>query len=263
MKSLLAVGTDSKTVKGEKQGVLTGILYMSPAIQSDGIDLCPFSTAECRSSCLNTAGRGAFSNVQAARMAKRELFLKDRASFLSILEADIARLERKAARLGMVPAVRLNGTTDIRWDKIAAPIMAEFPRVRFYDYTKRPTPAMGAALPNNYDVTYSHHGDWFATTAALAQGTRVAMVFNTKKGAPLPRALRLAGLSGTIPVIDGDESDARFMDARGVIVGLRAKGKAKGARGAFVVSEDSIHVRDAQTWEERNRAARAAVTIGA
>ena len=37
------------------------------------------------------------------------------------------------------------------------------------------------------------------------------------------------------PVINGDENDLRFLDPKGVVVGLKAKGKAKTDTTGFVV----------------------------
>jgi hypothetical protein len=54
-------------------------------------------------------------------------------------------------------------------------------------------------------------------------GAQVNMVqvFNVAKGKDLPAKL------GTIDVIDGDSSDLRFLDPKGVIVGLRLKSLTK------------------------------------
>jgi hypothetical protein len=57
----------------------------------------------------------------------------------------------------------------------------------------------------------------------------VAVVFNTKKGKPLPKTYY------GIKVVEGDDTDLRFLDSKRVIVGLRAKGNAKKDRSGFVV----------------------------
>ncbi len=119
-KNLLSIDTNAKTVKGQTLGFLTGILYLAPADQS-GHNVC--ATAElagCKSACLFTAGRGAMSSVQAARLNRTHFFFEDRAGFMSLLVQDIARLVRRAAKLGMTPLVRLNGTSDIRWETVRA-----------------------------------------------------------------------------------------------------------------------------------------------
>ncbi|GAG04816.1 unnamed protein product [marine sediment metagenome] len=187
----------------------------------------------CRAACLFTAGRGAFSNVRDARISKTRYFFEDRPAFLADLHADIAALVRKAARDGMLPAVRLNGTSDIPWERVAPAIFEAFPEVHFYDYTKRPNRTHD--LPANYSLTFSRSESNAGDVAAeLALGVNIAAVFDVKKGAELPREW-----SGR-PVIDGDETDLRFLDKRAddggaVIVGLRGKGDAKTDKSGFVL----------------------------
>ena len=237
---LLGISTDAKTVKGEKMGVLTGILYMAPADASGVANVCKYATDGCRAACLFTAGRAAaFPMINEARIRKTKLFYADRAEFFRLLIADIGALVRKAKRENLTPAVRLNGTSDLPWERVKvvrdsvayANIMALFPVVQFYDYTKSPMAAR-PVTPSNYDLTYSHSGAPerdAETDVSLVQGRRVAMVFDTKKGAALPAEWR------GVPVIDGDVSDVRFADPIGVIVGLRAKGDAIGDTSGFVV----------------------------
>jgi hypothetical protein len=43
---LLAVESDAKTIKGNKKGYLTGILYLAPSTEAGGRDLCPMASAE-------------------------------------------------------------------------------------------------------------------------------------------------------------------------------------------------------------------------
>jgi hypothetical protein len=118
---------------------------------------------------------------------------------------------------------RLNGTSDIRWETVEvdghANIMELFPTVQFYDYTKL---VNRRALPANYRLTFSlaENND----LAAWASGLNVAAVFKGK----LP-----ATFMGR-PVIDGDETDLRFLDPVGIVVGLKAKGKAKKDQTGFV-----------------------------
>ncbi len=71
MQKLLAIGTDAKTVKGEKKGYLTGIMYMIP-----DDTLCPASKiAGCREGCLVSAGRGVMSPVKAGRAKMVQVIL--------------------------------------------------------------------------------------------------------------------------------------------------------------------------------------------
>lgn len=134
------------------------------------------------------------------------------------LDADITALIARADRDGLRPAVRLNGTSDLPW--LALQLSARFPQVQFYDYTKLPRPHL--RVRPNYHITFSlHESNLELALDALAHGINVAVVFDTRRGQPLPELWR------GYPVIDGDAHDLRFLDARGSIVGLRAKGQAK------------------------------------
>jgi hypothetical protein len=222
----LSVGHDAKTVKGEKKGYLTGILYLAPHTIAGGRTLCPFSTAGCRAVCLYTAGRGAFNSVQEARIRKAQEFQKAPVAFVNGLGEDVQWLVDKAKRDGMIPAVRLNGTSDIEWEKFG--IMEKFPDVQFYDYTKWPA-SKRTDLPPNYHLTYSFSEKPTAGVQALAwkaRGVNTAVVFNNS----LPDGFRFSRDMGyDVPVINGDESDLRFLDPKGVVVGLKTKGSARRA----------------------------------
>lgn len=221
----LSVGTDAKTVKGQKYGYLTGILYLAPHTIAGGRTLCPFSTPECRQVCLYTAGRGGFNTVQAARIRKTKVWLETPGLFLAALEADIHALVAKAFRDGLTPAVRLNGTTDIEWEKHG--IMQKFPDVQFYDYTKWPANKR-LSLPKNYHLTYSYSEKKDAaaqTYSWFLRGVNTAVVF--RGGLPLRFVLDYPTMGRSLPVINGDDSDLRFTDPKGVIIGLMTKGKAR------------------------------------
>lgn len=227
---LLSVSADAKTVKGEKKGYLTGILYLAPA-SSSGTNVCANASPGCIRGCLNTAGRAAiFPAILRARVRKtRELFA-DKEAFSAQLAKDISSLERRAQRQGLTPCVRINGTSDLPW--LALRIAREFYHVQFYDYSKH-VRVWERTLPN-YSITFSHsETNLDACLETLAHGCNVAVVFDTKKGQPLP-----AEWHG-YRVIDGDESDLRFLDPRratGVVVGLRAKGRARKDCSGFVQS---------------------------
>lgn len=233
---LLSVSTDAKTKKGEKLGVLTGILYLAPSDIS-GYQVCPKSTAGCRKACLFTAGRAlAFPQIIAARIRKTKAFMENRDWFMEMLVRNINSLIKRAEKLNMVPAIRLNGTSDIMWEKIPVMIMGipydnlmtAFPDVQFYDYTKVIGRKKALALPN-YHLTFSlaENNDVDAT-GAIYTGYSVAVVMSLSKSAPKPVTWK------GFPVIDGDESDVRFNDPVGHIVALSAKGKARKDTSGFV-----------------------------
>jgi hypothetical protein len=211
---------NAKTIKGESLGYLTGILYLAPHKIADGkTNLCPASTAGCRAACLYSAGRGAFKSIQASRIKKTKWLLRDRTGFISQLIVDIQALKRKAAREGLKPAVRLNGTSDIAWEQLAPWLFSMFSDVQFYDYTKRKD---RTNLPPNYYLTQSA-SELDDISSILKQERNVAVVFDK-----LPDHL-----DGVI-VINGMDHDLRFIDQRGVIVGLEPKGRARKDSTGFV-----------------------------
>lgn len=234
-KHLLNIDQNPKTIKGQKYGFMTGVLYLAPSTLS-GRNTCAMAdVAGCAAACLNTAGRGAFSNVQKARIAKTEYYFSDRAGFMANLAADIKLLAKKAAARGLVPLVRLNGTSDIKWENVPLTIagvdypniMAAFPDIQFYDYTKI---SNRDNLPANYDLTFSYSGvPQYQTYVkqAIIKGMRVAVVFRSR--AAIPESF--LGLQ----CVDGDDSDIRHIDPAGVIVALYAKGKARRDNSGFVV----------------------------
>lgn len=227
---------NAKTTKGESSGYLTGILYLAPATLA-GKNVCPHASEACTLVCLNWAGMGVFPNVQAARIAKTKAFHASPKTFIEDLAKDIAALIRKAEREGLQPCVRLNGTSDLPWESLGGDLkvnlMSRFPDVPFYDYTKNPSRARAYAqgkLPSNYSLTFSRSEvNEKLALDLLENGANVAVVFSSKKGDSLPATW------GGRRVVDGDVNDLRFLDPRNVVVGLRAKGKAKLDESGFVV----------------------------
>ena len=229
MYKLLGVGSNYKTAKSDKiSEYLTAIMYMMPL----NTRICPYQDiAKCKSACLNTAGRGAFSNVQKARLRKTEWFLNDEPNFMEQLFQDITKFVRHCTKHGRKPAVRLNGTSDIQWEYkkyLGQTLFEHFPEVQFYDYTKIPTRNI-SNIPN-YQLTWSYseanlkYADFFRK--ALDKGMNVAVVFNHD----LPKEFK------GVPVIDGDLHDLRFLDQTNSVVGLRAKGSAKKDDSGFVIN---------------------------
>lgn len=229
--------SNAKVIRGEAFGFITAILHLAPSWLS-GFNVCPMASKGCAAGCLNLAGRGGMFKkgtntnvVQRARIRKTQQFFNDRETFMALLVEDIRRFIRGAARVGLTPAIRLNGTSDIRWENVPVTvdgiayrnIMEVFPGVQFYDYTKIPN---RRDLPRNYHLTFSlNEENEIAAREMLAHGMSVAVVFATKN---FPKKFWGA------KVINGDVSDLRFLDSRGVIVGLSAKGPAKKDTTGFV-----------------------------
>lgn len=232
-KMILSMSADAKTIKGEKLGYLTGILYLAPADLS-GVNLCPNAkNAGCIDACLYSAGRGAFNNVQQARMNKTELFNNNLPAFMEKLIWSIKKVERKAEKEGLKPCIRLNGTSDINWQAITTKngltIFEEFPHIQFYDYTKIPKESKFS----NYHITFSYSSvNSYKKTVmkALQKGMNIAVVFKDE----FPKTFL------NKKVINGDNSDLRFLDECGKIIGLKAKGKAKKDESGFVIDSNFI-----------------------
>jgi hypothetical protein len=234
---LLSIGTNAKTVKSDKtSNFLTAILYLAPADIVAGINVCPMAeTAGCKAGCLYSAGRGAFSNVKNARIKKTEFFRDNQLLFIDTLKSDIKKGINKSNKLGKKLAVRLNGTSDIPFENLPGSngktILEDFQDIQFYDYTKLP----GRKVPANYDLTVSYSAANPAYAAkVLKTDKNIAVVFRDKN---LP-----AEYLGR-EVINGDITDLRFVDKKGVIVGLYAKGDAKKDNSGFV--QENIILRSA------------------
>jgi len=226
MSKLLNSG-NYKTSKGEKYGWKTYGLHLAP-FNISGKNVCASASAGCSAACLNTAGRGVMHSVQDARVKKTRRFFEDRDGFLSQLFKEIKSSVKSAAKKQIDSCFRLNLTSDILWERF---VVEDFPESQFYDYTKhlkRFVRFLEGKLPSNYHLTYSRDETTPDTLikSLCASGGNVAVVFRGKK---LPR--RWLG----IEVIDGDDSDLRFQDGEGKIVGLLEKGLAKKDETGFVV----------------------------
>lgn len=234
--NLLSISSDAKTSKGEKLGFLTGILYLAPYKTISIYNTCSMAElAGCDKACLYTAGRGAYSSVQNARINKTNWYYQDRQGFMLQLIDNIKSLIKKANKLQLIPLIRLNGTSDIKWENVSFEyqgkqydnIMELFPDIQFYDYTKI---INRNNLPANYDLTFSYSGkpEFIKyVNKAINNNMRIAVVFKDKYNLPN----EFMGLS----VVNGDNTDIRHLDPQGVIVALYAKGKAKSDNTGFVV----------------------------
>lgn len=228
MFKLLSKG-NPKTIKGQALGYMTYILHLSPSDVAGVGNTCPKATEGCRAACLNTAGRGGMfkpggtNTIQEARKRKTRQFFEDRTSFMADLAADIKRAIKQAQRKGFTPVFRLNGTSDLSWEKYEVGctgmnIFEMFPLVQFYDYTK----VLGRKVKNipNYHLTFSRaESNESDCIKAREQGMNVATVYDT-----IPEG-----------VYSADEHDLRFLDPAVGTVGLKAKGRAKKDYSGFVI----------------------------
>lgn len=249
--NLLNIDANAKTVKGQKKGYMTAVLYLAP-FKLSGYQMCPMADiAGCVGDCLNTAGRGGLAPkgtetvtldgghvvklnaIQRARIARTRFYMEFRELFLLALVKEIRAAVRKADRKGLTLVVRLNGTSDIRWEDVklyGQTLFELFPAIQFYDYTKIANRDV-AHIPN-YHLTFSGSArpefHKYIDRAMLHYGNDTNIAFSFIGEPP-------AEFRGR-PVINGDESDLRFLDPKGVIVALKAKGNARKSNSGFSVA---------------------------
>jgi hypothetical protein len=244
------INVSSKLAKNAKVfNTYTYCIYLAPA-KTSGYNVCPYSTPECRLGCLATSGRAGMeliankTTIHDCRIKKTRLLKEHTHFFMQWMIAEINGFIRKAKRDNVSFSIRLNGTSDIDWRKIfidGKNIFNIFPDVQFYDYTKNPNKF--SDLPNNYHLTFSYTGRNATVCKALLQkGFNVAVVFNLKKNESLP------AMFGGYKVIDGEVSDFRPKDIKGVILGLKFKriadkyNEMKILNSPFVVNPETVIV---------------------
>jgi len=230
------LGTSTKIDAGKGFGILSKVLYMMPA-DSSGREACSARSAICTDFCLVSTGRLVYATNVSARARKHAAFYADRNRFLADIDLEVKALVRQAVKAGKVPAVRLNGTTDLPFHRMPftahdgtryPSVHAANGSVRFYEYTKLPLRIATKGMPANLHLTFSVSEKVESDSQAveyLRAGHSAAVVFATPKHVH-PNRYTLAG--HTAKVVDGDAHDARFLDPRGSVVALAAKGKAKG-----------------------------------
>ncbi|MEC9065022.1 MAG: hypothetical protein VX810_00375 [Bacteroidota bacterium] len=261
--NILTINQDAKTSKGTKKGYLTAILYLSP-FKLSGKNLCSFATPGCIATCLNIAGRGKFTAIQKARLKRSLFYLNHKQAFMINLINRIQNFIKSAENKGLIPVVRLNGTSDIPFENIRIKtdydllkqgvikllddtrigayynIMQLFPGIQFYDYTKYPLNKRNKSNLNNYDLTFSlAENNWNDAKYYLDnKAGRVSAVFSHN----VPKTYK------GYKVVNGDKTDLRFLEPKGVIVGLKFKGtiidRIKGINSGFVIYNDNKN----KTW---------------
>jgi hypothetical protein len=232
VKNLLSKGsTNSKTSKND---IKTFILYLAPHnLNFKGVTLCNNASTGCIDSCLYSAGRGAFSNVQLSRINKANYFVSDKKVFLAQLLKEIKKEIKKASDNNEKIAFRLNGTSDIDFLYLLDKHfnfnvdLLQYDKVFFYDYTKSLPRAKRYKNYKNYTLTFSKsETNQNEVNEALKLGINVASVFSGN----LPKTYK------GIKVVDGDKTDLEMIKFKSVILGLKAKGKARKDTSGFVIN---------------------------
>ena len=232
VKNLLSKGsTNSKTAKNS---IKTFILYLAPHnLNNKGLTLCKDASKGCIASCLYSAGRGKFSNVQNSRINKANYFVTDKKVFLTQLLKEIKKEIKKASDKNEKIAFRLNGTSDIDFLYLLNKNLnfdielLNYDKVYFYDYTKSIARAKRYKDFRNYTLTFSKsETNDKEVKEALNLGINVAAVFKDN----LPQKYK------GVKVIDGDLSDLEMIKYKNIILGLKAKGDAKKDTTGFVIT---------------------------
>lgn len=239
IKTTLLTSGNQKILKGEKMGYITKGIHLAPANLA-GYEVCQWRSKGCTASCLNTAGRGQMNSVQQSRVAKTKLFFEQKKDFMIKLCREIASTIKSANKKEMKAVFRLNLTSDIAWEDVYMKdpnynIFEYFCAEQFYDYTKsfkrmcaflgKPFTKDEEKFPSNYHLTFSRsENNDKKCEMVLAMGGNVAVVFRNQ----LPKTWK------GYEVVNGDETDLRFLDKKGVVVGLIEKGMAKKDETGFV-----------------------------
>lgn len=211
-RKLLSDGkTNTKLAKNKTQTY--GLSLIPHSLNTKGENICPFSTKDCRSLCLNMTGRAGFDSVQQARLRKTDFFIHHKKEFTEKLYSELAAIDKRKKEV----LVRLNVVSDIDWETEMGKIgksLGDFKYITFYAYTKNPF-VIEANKLNNQHFTFSFSGgNWQWCEKFLREKTaNVAVVF--RNSVPL----QYKGHK----VIFGDNTDDRTLDEKGVIVGLKYK----------------------------------------
>lgn len=259
-KNLLST-QNAKTIKGGKLGYTTYIMYLAPHKQnSKGVNLCAKASDGCAEACLFGSGAARFEAVQAGKINKTDYFIADMKGFMEQLFNEITNIvsrheavegDKKLSYNKSVLrykdfAIRLNGTSDFPFenykfkDKGKKNIFELFPNIQFYDYTKVDSRFNNKILPSNYHLTFSrseiNHNE---VVDILNRGYNVAVVFGIKDESDLPSTYL------GYKVVNGDETDLRFLDEENVVVGLKYKyltGKGTKGKNAKMLDKNEFIV---------------------
>ena len=230
----MLLSTNPKLLKSKSVGYISFGIHFAPHKLS-GYNVCTSASKGCSNACLNGSGFGVYPKVQSARIKKTKLFYEHRPQFMGTLITEVETMVRRAKKNKLIPTFRLNLTSDVAWEKIkfdGKTILEYFPDVQFYDYTKdfrRMMTYLTGEFPKNYHLTFSRsESNDSSVKIVLRCGGNVAVVFKNK----IPKTHLKKR------VISGMEDDLRFLDKKGVVIGLLAKGKiGKTDTSGFVIGK--------------------------
>lgn len=238
-RKLLSANSKLRKLPGRAKKFRAIGLAMAPANYS-GRELCAWRTDGCTAACNGFwSGMNVTVTTRLALIGRALLWNYFRELFVSKLRAELANFVKLCKRTGVIPACRLNVSTDVVYERVLPELFAEFPTIRFLDYTKA-LPRNRPTLPANYSLCHSFNEK--TTTAdvqaIVSAGRNIVIAFDSayrpqkKLWGALPAAVRFTDATGrdfTLPVVNGDRHDLRLaeMDGRGVVVGLHGKSGGK------------------------------------
>ena len=216
---LLGINSSSKTVKGLKLNIFTGVLYLASHTMVASKTICPNAIRNgCHVDCLVSSGMLGMRTQQLAMISRTLYYINFKEDFLVMLRAE---LNKGFNKYGENFAVRLNGTSDINWQSI----VNEFPHITFYDYSKLRNMILRNTNKNHH---YTFSGSMFSQYSrkelrlAIDAGLNVALAFNTKESKK--DTLKIPKKLFNKTLVNFDETDVRFKDKAGSIGYLKRKG---------------------------------------
>ena len=217
-KELVKKGILKQNSKLSKGNNLNFWVELLPSVLS-GSNLCP-SAGKCKLTCLAFSGpqgtiygkamfTGEMINKQLQLLARRTfVYLNDKDWFVKLLKTELAFKNNMAELVGGSINVRLNVFSDVDWRFLTD----ELNNISFYDYTK----VWNRQSTANYHLTFSasETTDKFSIFEKVSNGENVAVVFAVPSKGKLPKEFL------NLEVISGEDTDNRYEDPKGVIVGL-------------------------------------------
>jgi len=228
----------AKASKATEYGYLNAIHYMAPHTIAGVGNLCPFASPGCAASCLgyhtgqasmvkdadNTQNK---NSVRLSRDTKARQFMTQRPAYMREVHKQAKRVIAKAHKMGLKPALRFNGSTDVA--NAPREIAAAYPEVPVNEYTKSVRFALENAAgmhPANLTVCFSRSEINEADCVkVLEAGGLVSVVFHGE----------IPATWNGFPTVDGDKHDLLHKQPKGHVVALKAKGAAKRDTTGFVV----------------------------
>jgi len=208
-----------------------------------GFNTCNGLSNGCAKACLMFTGMGqkfmiasdGEHKVAIARIIRTILWFKYRDQFKAKLLKEIQTKAKSLRAKGIAMAFRPNVFSEIKFEKLFPELfdLCDMLSVQCYDYVKDINRIVNNPR-RNYVMTFSlsENNALFIPTA-LKHGANIAVVTDipTNKTSDkkaykyaVPNKLTIDGI--TLPTVDGDAHDARFLDnTRGAFVVLRGKGQ--------------------------------------